>query len=601
MLNDLKLTRRKVFAVGSAFAATAILAACGEADEDPDGNGNGQSGPTPTAAPDPTPTQQPANTVFATDGEEPVFRIEHEDGFLAVEDIIRRTPIISLYPDGSLIYPGPMIEIFPQPAAPNLLVTKLSDLGMQAISEQLLASGFLELGGRDLEPDGPPIADAPTTVFTVRLTDDVELRVSANALEIGAGLPGEPGETSEERQALADLLRYVTGAPMDFPADHIAEEERTYVPERLEIITYPWNEAPFDFEVEPEALMWPLEEGPSTIGEDFILPGHDARCAVLEGSELDAMLAALVEASIASRWEHLGESSFLTNKPLLPGDEGCVSPFSEPVDPPSGAEISHPDGENDLVLRYELTGGFVPLEWLVTEMPLHSLYGDGTVISKGTQITIFPPPALPALALDRLTPEGIQMLLAEADASGLLQGEQEWHDLNSFIADAGFGVLTINASGETHRVSVYAPGTLDIGDLVSPEEVEFRDTFDRFVAKLGNLRGWLPEDVFLDVTEEYPADRLQIVSQPADSRPFDDAVDSEIDWPLDTPLSELGEPFSLLEMARCFVLEGREFADVMSLLNDANTQTQWISEEEAFVLLVRPLLRDEEGCQHPFE
>ena len=597
MLNDFKLTRRKVFAVGSAFAATAILAACGEADEDPDENGsnggNGQSGPTPTP--------QPPRSIFAAEGDKPVLRIEYEDGFLAVEDIVRRTPIISLYADGRLIYPGPMIEIFPQPAAPNLLVTTLSELGVQAIGERVLDTGLFEDSDRDLDPEGPPIADAPTTVFTVRLAGQEPVRVAANALDFGAGLPGSSATDSAERQALAALLQYVTGAPTGFPTDHIAEQEAIYVPERLEVITYPWDEIPYDFEIEPEALAWPLEEGPATIGDGFVLPGYSARCAVIDGEDLDAMLATLVEANLLSRWEHLGESWFLINRPLLPGDEGCVSPFSEPVDPPASGEISYPLGDDDLVLRYELTGGFVPLEWLVTEMPLQSLYGDGTVISEGTQITIFPPPALPALALDRLTPEGVQMLLAEADASGLLQGNQVWHELNKYIADAGFGVLTINANGETHEVSVYAPGTFDIDDLLTPEELAFRDTFNRFIAKLGDLRGWLPEKVFLDVEEEYPSDRLQIVSQPASVREFDDAPADEIDWPLEAPLSELGEPFSLLEMARCFVLEGQEFANVMSLLHDATTQTQWISGGEAFILHVRPLLRDEEGCQHPFE
>ena len=49
--------------------------------------------------------------------------------------------------------------------------------------------------------------------------------------------------------------------------------------------------------------------------------------------------------------------------------------------PTFGADqIEHPTGATDLVLRAEQGGGFVPFGFMVTQAPVFTLYGDGTVI-----------------------------------------------------------------------------------------------------------------------------------------------------------------------------------------------------------------------------
>ncbi|MEZ4568904.1 MAG: hypothetical protein R2849_00935 [Thermomicrobiales bacterium] len=84
MLNDVKLSRRRVLAVGSAFAATAILAACGEADDDPAGNG-GASSDDPTATPGPQPAATPGSQAsLPPKAARPVIKVAYEGGFLAV-------------------------------------------------------------------------------------------------------------------------------------------------------------------------------------------------------------------------------------------------------------------------------------------------------------------------------------------------------------------------------------------------------------------------------------------------------------------------------------------------------------------------------------
>ncbi len=590
VLTEIKLNRRRLLAVGTTTVAgvalSALLGACGDAED----SGSGGAGSTATPEASPTP-------VFSAEGEAAVIQIEHDGGLLMPEDIVRRTPLVSLFNNKQMIYPGPIPEIYPQPAAPNLLVTELSSKGMDAIGRKVLETGLFQDGDQSF--DSMTVSDAPSSVFTVRLAGQEPVQVSVYALEFDENESDLPEEEVAARKALRELMDYIVSAPTTFPVDHIAVAETAYVPKRLEIITFPWDEISYAFEIEPEPTDWPLDAAPSTIGEPYALPGRDARCAVLEGAELTTMLEALSGANILTPWEHLQETAYLINRPLLPGEPACVSPFEPGDDPQSGDGIEHPTDEDDVVLRYELTGGFVPIEYLVTSMPLASLYGDGRMFTEGPQIAVFPPPALPSLNVEQLTPEGIQLVLEEAEAAGLLEGKQEWDELTNYVADAGTGFLTIRANSQTHVVSVYAPGMRDIGDQVSDEEIAFRAKFDAFTGKLNALSNWLPAEVFLDVEDEYPADRLQIVSQPGDVNPIPDVEADEIDWPLATPLSEMGEPYSMLEMARCFVLEDQEFADVMSLLSDATTLTRWSSDGQQFILHIRPLLPDEAGCEDP--
>ena len=92
------------------------------------------------------------------------------------------------------------------------------------------------------------------------------------------------------------------------------------------------------------------------------------------------------------------------------------------------------------------------------------------------------------------------MKQVEEEASGLLDGEQTWDEAAQFVADAHTGVLTIHAGGETHVVSVYAPGMLDIADMVSEEEMDalFREnkaeetrhlSSEKYAGKVGAFEG----------------------------------------------------------------------------------------------------------------
>jgi hypothetical protein len=82
--------------------------------------------------------------------------------------------------------------------------------------------------------------------------------------------------------------------------------------------------------------------------------------------------------------------------------------------------IAHPTGADDLVLRMEIGGGLVAPGWILSQLPLVSVYGDGRVITQGPQIEIYPGPALPNLLVSRVSEDGLQQILAAARDAGLV-------------------------------------------------------------------------------------------------------------------------------------------------------------------------------------
>lgn len=280
--------------------------------------------------------------------------------------------------------------------------------------------------------------------------------------------------------------------------------------------------------------------------------------------------------------------------------------------------ISHPTGADELVLRVEYQGGFVPYEYTLSSLPMWSLFGDGTLITQGPQIEIYPPPAIPNLLSTRITEDGMQAILEAAQAAGLMDGDKDYGD--QCIADAATTVFTTNANGSTSVVSAYA---LDVGVVGgsgatgssggsstgasggtgssggpagtcgSAEEAKARAALAAFQAELGDLKSWLPAG---SVGEETPFEptEMRVYALPYQRDP--ELPQTAIDWPLDTPLSAFGDPLENDPQSRCGVVTGDEFDQVYVAAQSANQLTPWVSDGTKYRLILRPLLPDERTC-----
>lgn len=255
-----------------------------------------------------------------------------------------------------------------------------------------------------------------------------------------------------------------------------------------------------------------------------------------------------------------------------------------------GGAIEHPTGSDELVLRWEYQGGFVPLEYTLKRVPSWSLYGDGRVVVEGPMIEIYPAPALPNLQVRRLSEEGVQAILEAAKAAGLMDGDATYD--YRCITDAATTVFTTNAEGSTSVVSAYA--LMDaMGGSCPDVDVEARQALMEFEGKLGDL-SWLPEGS-IGAEEPFTADEVRIHVLPYQGDP--ELPQEPVDWPLETALAAFGarEPGGL-EDARCGVVSGADLDALWPLMRGANDLTPWSSGKAEYRLVLRPLLPDEHGC-----
>jgi hypothetical protein len=270
--------------------------------------------------------------------------------------------------------------------------------------------------------------------------------------------------------------------------------------------------------------------------------------------------------------------------------------------PPATGDLEHPTGADELVVRVALTGGFLPPQAALSEIPQFSLYGDGRVVTTGPMIMIFPPPALPNLRQMRLTEAGIQQVLAAAENAGLMDGNKTYG--NNTVADAATTVFTVNAGGKTTVVAAYALGMGDDPNWTD-EDRQALAKLQKFADRTMDLTAWLTAPYIASGDEEYPIERLQIVAQaiePAQATPDpNDPAQNQtpIEWPLSTPLPEATPVTDLIgpdQNLRCGVIEGEDAAQLVKAAEQANTLTPWMSEGNAYLLTFRPLLPDESGC-----
>jgi hypothetical protein len=144
-----------------------------------------------------------------------------------------------------------------------------------------------------------------------------------------------------------------------------------------------------------------------------------------------------------------------------PPSPPAASPSAPPSVAPTISGIDHATGATDVVLRMEQGGGFIRPEFLLTQGPIFTLYGDGTVIFRDDRAT--PPQAKDGIARGlpyktaRLTEQQIQAFLEQAINGGALGIARAQYDPGT-VADVPATTFTLKAGGLDKTVSVVALG-----------------------------------------------------------------------------------------------------------------------------------------------
>ena len=263
------------------------------------------SGAAPSGSPSPS-TSAPS---AGSEGDL-VLQVAHTGGFVMPPTTFARLPLVSVYADGRVITEGPVIAIHPAPALPNLQVAQIDPGRVDDLVQQALDAGV----GQDLDYGRPPIADVPSTRFTV-VTDEGTEVTEVYALQEGLFPEPDAAGLTDEQVAARDALQHLLA---DLTA--VGGPTESYEPESVAAVVTPYAEADDAAAQQPE-VSWP---GPPLPGEPL-----DERlgisCVTASGEAADAVLGAATRANQATPWtSDDGTRWSLLLRPLLPHETGCA-------------------------------------------------------------------------------------------------------------------------------------------------------------------------------------------------------------------------------------------------------------------------------------
>lgn len=246
-----------------------------------------------------------------------VLRVETGGGFVPAELAFREIPGFSLYGDGRVLVTGPVPEIYPGPALPNLQEYRLTDEAVQHLLRMAERAGLL---GPDRSYELATIADAPTMVLTA-VAGGRRHRVSVYAPgfeeDIEAGVPEEDMEARRRLVGFASRL----GDLESTLQEGTWTGPEPYRPEAMRVLVLPPGEQP-DPEIEPGIEAWPLETPLSRFGEPATTV-PEGSCRVVDGEDLETLLPLAERATEITLWESEGERYLIAFRPLLPDEGGC--------------------------------------------------------------------------------------------------------------------------------------------------------------------------------------------------------------------------------------------------------------------------------------
>jgi hypothetical protein len=137
----------------------------------------------------------------------------------------------------------------------------------------------------------------------------------------------------------------------------------------------------------------------------------------------------------------------------------AAAPTPAPSASPEG--LAHPTGSNEIILRADEAGGFVPMEWMAAHVPYFTLYGDGRAVFVSTSSIVEPAPdgvitGMPIRTVVLSDQQVQDLLILALRDGGLAAARTDYPNPN--IADAPATVFEIHADGDSKTVSVMALG-----------------------------------------------------------------------------------------------------------------------------------------------
>lgn len=267
---------------------------------------------------------------------------------------------------------------------------------------------------------------------------------------------------------------------------------------------------------------------------------------------------------------------------------------SAPASPsPSSPRPTAPT-HGSLYLRAWLTQALAPEDTFIW-LPMLTV-SDGVAIDGNVAVpAIYPGPLLILPNARAISDEGQAALVEQARQLGLLGGQTD------FTGDGlppGAQTAHILFVVEDVQFELFGdPFALgDCPDLTAPRCLPEPGTpaaFSWYWQRLSGLEGWLAAE--LGPISTYEPQRVALMTRLPDDEvdPSDVLTPQPVEWPLDTPLTEFGEPVPVAPDARCGTVSGTDLETLLPILRDGNQLTRFVDGSEERVLSVRVLVPGE--------
>ena len=252
-------------------------------------------------------------------------------------------------------------------------------------------------------------------------------------------------------------------------------------------------------------------------------------------------------------------------------------------DPSTVVTKADPAGPHDVVFSVAQEGGFVRPEAIFDRVPEAAVYGDGTALSPGAAIQIYPGPAYVALRVGRLTDRQVARLADLAESEGLIGAPVDAGQPP--VADVPDTVVTIRTpSGRivTHRANALG---MDAGsESLSANQRDARARLGRFVDALSSAAGTAASGA-------YAPDGFRVRATAADPQ---QATGGGEPQPRVRPWPVTGVDLAAAD--DCLAVTGADATRVADTMDQADQLTFFTTATATYQVTIRPLLPDEDGC-----
>jgi hypothetical protein len=247
-----------------------------------------------------------------------VARVEVGGGFVTPQYNLTQPPGFTLYGDGTVIVTGPMIEIYPQPALPNL---QQSTISAKDIDKLLAAAKQAGLFANDVDYGQPGITDVGTTTITINAEGKTYTSsIYAFGFEEQPGGGTVEGLTPAQVQARDEVTKFAAKIQdLDvFLSTTLKWQQYAYTSLAVFSQLFDPNNPGHDTSgVQPNRLDWPLGDL-STLGQAVQPEGF--RKVVVSGNNLTRLQPLLGQATQISLWKSSDREYYLYFRPLLPDE-----------------------------------------------------------------------------------------------------------------------------------------------------------------------------------------------------------------------------------------------------------------------------------------